>query len=341
VSRPAPELVFASWTRPGSPTNWRQAARSSRSPARSAATRARSHTASIHAAKHAAHGGIEREQLEALVDEGLSIRAIAGRLGMSYATVQHWLRRYELQTRRARRRAQTPRPSEVGPAQLEGVCDVHGPTTFGRRRDGYYRCLACRSEAVVKRRQTVKRVLVEEAGGACAVCGYDRSMAALQFHHVERGDKAFALSRHGVARSLEAARAEAAKCVLLCANCHAEVEAGVQASDRSLLWSASASIRGSSATVRGSSIGSSVRLLIGRLWVRVPPPEYRSTPAQRGRWAFQVSPRPSRSSYASTDHLAPRRTNGGHATGRPGSIECRGSSLDLQAPRESRRCSVR
>jgi hypothetical protein len=27
--------------------------------------------------------------------------------------------------------------------------------------------------------------------------------------------------------ALEAARAEAAKCVLLCANCHAEVEAGV------------------------------------------------------------------------------------------------------------------
>jgi transposase len=183
--------------------------------------------ASIHAAKHAARGGIEREQLEALVQEGLSIRAIAGRLGVSYATVQHWLRRYELQTRHARRRAQTPRPSEVGPAQLEGVCDVHGPTTFSRRRDGYYRCLACRSEAVVKRRKIVKRVLVEEAGGACALCGYDRSMAALQFHHLERGDKAFALSRHGVTRSLEAARAEAAKCVLLCANCHAEVEAGL------------------------------------------------------------------------------------------------------------------
>jgi hypothetical protein len=33
--------------------------------------------------------------------------------------------------------------------------------------------------------------------------------------------------RKGVARSLEKARAEPRKCVLLCANCHAEVEAGV------------------------------------------------------------------------------------------------------------------
>lgn len=29
-------------------------------------------------------------------------------------------------------------------------------------------------------------------------------------------------------RSIERAREEAAKCVLLCANCHAEVEAGVR-----------------------------------------------------------------------------------------------------------------
>ena len=187
---------------------------------------------SIHAEQHAPRGGIAREELAALVAEGLSIRAIAARLGVSYATVQHWLRRHGLKTRRARRRAGVPRPSEDGPAQLEGVCDVHGPTIFGRRRDGYYRCLACRSEAVVKRRRTVKRVLVDEAGGACALCGYDRSPAALQFHHLERADKAFELSRRGVTRSLEAARAEAAKCVLLCANCHAEVEAGLASLER-------------------------------------------------------------------------------------------------------------
>lgn len=59
------------------------------------------------------------------------------------------------------------------------------------------------------------------------VCGYDRHVGALQFHHIDAGEKTFALSLRGVARSLERAQAEAAKCVLLCANCHAEVEAGV------------------------------------------------------------------------------------------------------------------
>ncbi|HEV2820015.1 MAG TPA: hypothetical protein VGW11_05860, partial [Solirubrobacteraceae bacterium] len=49
---------------------------------------------------------------------------------------------------------------------------------------------------------------------------------ALHFHHVDPKTKAFSLSFAGVTRSIAAAREEAAKCVLVCANCHAEVEAG-------------------------------------------------------------------------------------------------------------------
>ncbi|MEO8690851.1 MAG: hypothetical protein ABI611_21875, partial [Solirubrobacteraceae bacterium] len=92
---------------------------------------------------------------------------------------------------------------------------------------GRYRCKLCRSEHVSARRRRVKRLLVEEAGGRCILCGYDRYTGALQFHHLDPSTKSFALSVQGVARSLEKARAEAAKCVLICANCHAEVEAGV------------------------------------------------------------------------------------------------------------------
>jgi hypothetical protein len=136
------------------------------------------------------------------------------------------------QEARTRDRARTASPPDAEARQertadREGICDAHGPTTFGRRADGYYRCLACRADAVVKRRRAVKRMLVDEAGGACRLCGYDRSLAALQFHHLDPGQKAFSLSRRGVTLSLEAARTEAAKCVLLCANCHAEVEGGV------------------------------------------------------------------------------------------------------------------
>jgi transposase len=181
---------------------------------------------SLHAQKHAARGGISRERLEPLVEAGLSVRAIAQRLDVSYATVQHWLRKHGLETAHARRRRLTPRPHKDGPATLEGACEVHGPSVFVRRADGYYRCIACRSAAVVKRRRAVKQILVDEAGGACRICGYNRFPAALQFHHLDPSEKAFSLSRRGVTIALEAARNEAAKCVLLCANCHAEVEGG-------------------------------------------------------------------------------------------------------------------
>ena len=113
-------------------------------------------------------------------------------------------------------------------ARKHAICAVHGETEFVQRGDtGGWRCVPCRAEAVSHRRRRVKAILVEEAGGRCIACGYDRCMAALQFHHVDPETKQFSLGRRGVARSLDKARTEARKCVLLCANCHAEVEAGV------------------------------------------------------------------------------------------------------------------
>jgi len=73
----------------------------------------------------------------------------------------------------------------------------------------------------------VTEILVSEAGGSCRICGYSRSLAALHFHHLDPEEKRFGMGREGVTRSLAEMRAEARKCALLCANCHAEVEAGI------------------------------------------------------------------------------------------------------------------
>ncbi len=81
-------------------------------------------------------------------------------------------------------------------------------------------------ERVSEWRRRAKRRLIEEAGGHCRLCGYERCPAALQFHHLDPSQKTFALSHDGVARSFEEVRTEARKCALLCANCHAEVEVG-------------------------------------------------------------------------------------------------------------------
>jgi transposase len=182
----------------------------------------------VGAERHAARGGITREQLEPLVESGLSIAELAAELDRSKATIRHWLRHHGLKTRRSGggRAADTAAARNAGLRRTTMQCAAHGETEFVVTQSGYYRCTQCRSAAVSTRRRRLKQILVADAGGACTLCGYDRCPAALEFHHLDPDDKRFELSRRGVTRSLARARAEAAKCILLCSNCHAEVEVG-------------------------------------------------------------------------------------------------------------------
>jgi transposase len=172
--------------------------------------------------QHAARGALTRSRLQPLVAAGMSIAEIAETVERSKSTVRHWLREHGLTTQGARRRA----ASKAGEARPMLRCHRHGLTEFRPRKEGGYRCAKCRAEAVSRRRRKVKRILVEEAGGACQICGYARCIAALEFHHQDPTEKRFGLSYRGVTRSLVEARAEARKCLLLCANCHAEIESG-------------------------------------------------------------------------------------------------------------------
>jgi 5-methylcytosine-specific restriction endonuclease McrA len=165
---------------------------------------------------------VDRDELEAFVAAGLTVREIAAQTGKGYSTVRYWLAKHALATRhRGPGRA----------SRLEGlelVCKRHGRLPFVTDSHGT-RCPKCRSERVAARRRRLKQILVDEAGGRCALCGYDRYVGALHFHHVNPGEKAFALGQAGLTRSIAALRAEAAKCRLLCSNCHAEVEGGITA----------------------------------------------------------------------------------------------------------------
>jgi hypothetical protein len=101
---------------------------------------------------------------------------------------------------------------------------------YGAGRGTYrWRCKRCVGERVTRRHQKLRRILVDEAGGACAVCGYSRCIINLHFHHVDPKAKAFSMSTAS-GKSIAAYRSEAKKCVLVCANCHGEIEAGVRPS---------------------------------------------------------------------------------------------------------------
>lgn len=98
---------------------------------------------------------------------------------------------------------------------------------------GRWRCRRCLGEAVLRRKQKVRRTLVLEAGDRCQACGYNRCRANLHFHHLNPADKEFLISS-GQGKSLARFRAEAEKCVLVCANCHGEIEVGLRAAPPSM-----------------------------------------------------------------------------------------------------------
>ncbi len=70
-------------------------------------------------------------------------------------------------------------------------------------------------------------MLVEYKGGKCTLCGYDKSPWALELHHRDPKKKIFGLSVRGLTRSWETLIKEADKCILICANCHREIHAGI------------------------------------------------------------------------------------------------------------------
>jgi 5-methylcytosine-specific restriction endonuclease McrA len=79
----------------------------------------------------------------------------------------------------------------------------------------------------MQNRRRKKEKLVELFGGKCSVCGYKKYVGALDFHHKNPEEKSFALSVKGLSYSWDSLVSEAKKCILVCKNCHTELEAGI------------------------------------------------------------------------------------------------------------------
>ena len=106
-------------------------------------------------------------------------------------------------------------------------CKKHGLSEYVQEGSGYFRCKKCRSESVIKNRKNRKQKLVKYFGGKCQICGYNKCVAALDFHHKNPEEKDFGISASGLCRSWEKMLAEANKCILVCCRCHAEIESGL------------------------------------------------------------------------------------------------------------------
>lgn len=73
-----------------------------------------------------------------------------------------------------------------------------------------------------KRIRYKKEKAVAYKGGKCEFCGYNKCLAAMDFHHINPEDKIYDV-KVLMTRRWELIKEEIDKCILLCSNCHREL----------------------------------------------------------------------------------------------------------------------
>lgn len=85
-------------------------------------------------------------------------------------------------------------------------------------------CKSCESKRKKQQLIGFKRQCLEYKNQfSCSICGYDKNITALDFHHIEPDEKDFTISSVRNMFLNERIKKELDKCQVLCANCHREV----------------------------------------------------------------------------------------------------------------------
>lgn len=105
--------------------------------------------------------------------------------------------------------------------ELKRFCSKHNES-YSPYKNGKYVCKKCQVEKVSECRRQIKVLAVEYKGGKCQMCGYNKCIAALEFHHLDPKEKDFSLGSKGNIKSFSKVKPELDKCILVCSNCHRE-----------------------------------------------------------------------------------------------------------------------
>ena len=95
------------------------------------------------------------------------------------------------------------------------------PIKYGHNRLYCYDCIPLGGN----QRARIIELFKKKQGGKCSICGYDKYLGALDFHHEEPNSKEFTISNMDF--RMDVIEAEVEKCVLLCSNCHREFHGGL------------------------------------------------------------------------------------------------------------------
>ena len=84
-------------------------------------------------------------------------------------------------------------------------------------------CKPCTNAETSQRSIAFKEKCVEYKGGKCELCGYNKYIGALEFHHKDPTKKDLQISKVRGRSFNDKIKKELDKCQILCSNCHREI----------------------------------------------------------------------------------------------------------------------
>ena len=92
-----------------------------------------------------------------------------------------------------------------------------------------WECKTCNYQRKTEHTYKIRMALLSSVGkkAKCELCGYDKYIAALDFHHVDQSTKELEFSRIQSIKFTQVQLDEMKKCQVLCVNCHREVHSKV------------------------------------------------------------------------------------------------------------------
>lgn len=161
-----------------------------------------------------------REKIQSLIDQCYPTFRIASALGLADGTLRYWIRKLNLSAskngilikddKRFKRCPTCDVVKEVGVdfrLMKRGICSW---------------CIPCEKKRFWEQHRGFKQKCVDYKGSKCQLCGYQKCLAAMDFHHKDPSQKDYQIS--GIrTKPWEMVRTELDKCILLCRNCHAEL----------------------------------------------------------------------------------------------------------------------
>lgn len=174
--------------------------------------------------------GLKEKMIE-LFDNGLNYTQISKKLECSKGTISYHLTSF-IKERKKEKEEFIESIKNNLPKDREDFITLYGDKLTHRDKQYFFNTFYKLPDMGTKKgnipkeyyqnkRYQIKKEMVEYKGGECVMCGYNKSLRALQFHHLNPKEKDFNIG--GVTTLNEIVKKELDKCILVCANCHSEI----------------------------------------------------------------------------------------------------------------------